>query len=77
MKVFVSYSHRQGEWVLDALVPVLRASGCDILVDWGTVRQEPCSSRDGLTKDSIRRNPPVKAALHGRWSSRGSPLRLV
>ncbi len=34
MKVFVSYSHRQGEWVRDALVPVLRASGSDILIDW-------------------------------------------
>jgi hypothetical protein len=34
MKVFVSYSHQQGAWVHDALVPVLRASGSDILVDW-------------------------------------------
>jgi hypothetical protein len=34
MKVFVSYSHRQGEWVRDALVPVLSASGSDILIDW-------------------------------------------
>jgi TIR domain len=34
MKVFVSYSHQQGAWVRDALVPVLRASGADVLVDW-------------------------------------------
>ena len=34
MKVFVSYSHRQGEWVRAALVPVLRASGSDVLIDW-------------------------------------------
>ena len=34
MKIFVSYSHRQGEWVRDALVPVLRASGSEILIDW-------------------------------------------
>jgi hypothetical protein len=37
----------------------------------------------GLCPFTIRRdikkqsNPPVKAALRGRWSSRGSPLRLV
>jgi hypothetical protein len=38
MKVFVSYSHQQGEWVRDALVPVLRASGCDVLIDWERFR---------------------------------------
>ena len=38
MKVFVSYSHRQGEWVRDALVPVLRASGAEVLVDWERFR---------------------------------------
>jgi hypothetical protein len=38
MKVFVSYSHRQGEWVRDALVPVLRASGAGIVIDWERFR---------------------------------------
>ena len=38
MKVFVSYCHRQGDWVRDALVPVLRASGAEVLVDWERLR---------------------------------------
>lgn len=32
-KVFVSYSHRQGDWVWDRLVPVLKAGGADVLID--------------------------------------------
>jgi hypothetical protein len=38
MKVFVSYSHKQGEWVRNSLVPVLRASGVHVLVDWDRFR---------------------------------------
>nr|WP_294545949.1 toll/interleukin-1 receptor domain-containing protein [uncultured Rhodopila sp.] len=33
MKVFVSYSHAQGDWVQDRLVPCLRAGGADVLID--------------------------------------------
>lgn len=33
MKVFVSYSHAQGEWVLDRLVPCLKAGGAEVLID--------------------------------------------
>lgn len=32
-KVFVSYSHRQEDWVIDRLVPVLRAGGAEVLID--------------------------------------------
>lgn len=32
-KVFVSYSHRQGDWVWDRLVPVLKAGGAEVLID--------------------------------------------
>lgn len=33
MKVFVSYCHRQGPWVLGTLVPCLKAGGVEVLVD--------------------------------------------
>lgn len=33
-KVFVSYSHHQEEWVRDRLVPVLRAGGAEVLIDY-------------------------------------------
>lgn len=33
MKVFVSYSHRQGDWVWSRLVPVLKAGGAEVLID--------------------------------------------
>ncbi len=33
MKVFVSYSHKQGTWVWERLVPVLRAGGVDVRID--------------------------------------------
>ena len=33
-KVFVSYNHKQGRWVWERLVPVLRAAGCaDVFLD--------------------------------------------
>jgi hypothetical protein len=33
MKIFVSYCHRQEAWVLDALLPCLKAAGAELLVD--------------------------------------------
>ena len=33
MRVFVSYSHAQGEWVWNRLVPCLRAGGTEVLID--------------------------------------------
>nr|WP_294527857.1 toll/interleukin-1 receptor domain-containing protein [uncultured Rhodopila sp.] len=33
MKVFVSYSHAQGDWVHDRLVPCLKAGGAEVLID--------------------------------------------
>jgi hypothetical protein len=33
MKVFVSYNHAQGDWVLDRLVPCLKAGGAEVLID--------------------------------------------
>jgi hypothetical protein len=32
-KVFVSYSHQQGDWIWDRLVPVLKAGGAEVLID--------------------------------------------
>src|SRR5690348_3304487 len=33
MRVFVSYSHQDGAWVLDRPVPVLKAAGVEVAVD--------------------------------------------
>lgn len=33
VKVFVSYNHKQGAWVWDRLVPVLKAGGTEVLID--------------------------------------------
>ena len=33
MRIFVSYSHKQSEWVHSRLLPVLRAAGAEVLVD--------------------------------------------
>jgi hypothetical protein len=32
-KVFISYSHHQGEWVRGRLMPVLKAGGAEVLID--------------------------------------------
>jgi len=32
-KVFISYSHQQGEWVWNSLVPCLRAGGAEVHID--------------------------------------------
>jgi hypothetical protein len=34
MKVFVSYSHAQSDWVRNRLVPCLEAGGAEVLIDW-------------------------------------------
>ncbi len=33
MSLFVSYSHKQSEWVHSRLIPVLRAAGAEVIVD--------------------------------------------
>src|ERR1700732_2051207 len=33
VSVFISYCHKQGDWVWDRLVPCLRAGGADIHID--------------------------------------------
>ena len=33
-RVFVSYSHAQGNWVKNCLVPLLRAGRAELLIDW-------------------------------------------
>lgn len=32
-KTFVSYCHRQGDWVWEQLVPCLKAGGAEVLID--------------------------------------------
>ena len=34
MKLFVSYSHAQSDWVQDRLVPVLEAGGAEVFIDY-------------------------------------------
>jgi hypothetical protein len=33
LRVFVSYSHAQGDWIWDRLVPSLKAGGAEVLID--------------------------------------------
>jgi hypothetical protein len=33
MRIFVSYAHKQGDWVHKHLIPILSASGAEVLVD--------------------------------------------
>lgn len=33
MKIFISYSHQQGDWVCDRLAPCLKAVGAEVLLD--------------------------------------------
>jgi hypothetical protein len=33
MRIFVSYSHKQGDWVWDRLTPCLKAGGAEVLID--------------------------------------------
>jgi hypothetical protein len=56
MKVFVSYCHRQGEWVQGSLVPVLRASGAEVLVDWERFKagHAVIGQMDGTQNDAER-----------------------
>ncbi len=32
-KIFISYSHRQGDWVRGRLAPCLKAGGAEVLID--------------------------------------------
>ena len=33
MRIFVSYAHKQGDWVHQNLIPILRAAGAEVLLD--------------------------------------------
>lgn len=32
-KVFISYCHKQGDWVWDRLMPCLKADGAKVMID--------------------------------------------
>jgi TIR domain len=54
-KVFVSYSHQQGEWVRDRLIPVLRAAELEVLFDGDFAAGKSLVGQMDATQDRAER----------------------
>ena len=75
-RVFVSYCHSQGPWVLDRLVPVLRAGGAEVLIDRERfeagrgVRGQMDATQDGAEIDVLILSPDYWRASTAstRWN---------
>jgi TIR domain len=67
MKVFVSYSHQQSDWVRCDLVPVLEAGGAEVLVDYKLFKagRTVIGQMDGTQDQADYHVLCLTAAYHG------------
>ena len=81
MWVFVSYAHRDGAWVLDRLVPVLKAAGVEVAVDverfrvGGSVVGQMDAAQDGAEKSLLVLSAAYLASDYCRHEMRRAVAR--
>lgn len=61
MKVFISYAHINGDWVLNRLQPVLEAAGVEVVID----------------RERFKSGPPVKGQMDGAQDKADKSLLVL